>query len=460
MRPWLWVIVGGVGCVPVEPERVRSPVDSEPAQPAVHTAAREPTDPPPNVLIVLIDDLGADGVGAFGGSQGFPTPQLDAFAADAVRFQRAYAAPVCSPTRAELLTGRWSHRTGVTTALDYHAPDHLGLDPAEVLLPEALRGRGYTSVALGKWHLGTALGGGPTHPLVAGFDHHRGALANIGPDGSPTGEPMSYGWWEKSVDGNVGRTTTYVTTDTVDDAVAWVQTLPEPWFVYVALNAPHAPWHVPPDALHSQPIDQASSVTAKFTAMVEATDRELGRLFAVADPTDTWIAVLGDNGTPTEVVGAHGKASVFEGGVHVPLAIQGPGALVDRDVEHLVAAVDLFPTALGWAGLTAPEGLDGLDLGPLLVEPDAAPVRTWVYSGRSTPAGDPDPIGFARMVRDDRFKLTHTQVAFESEVWGLYDLETDPEEQRNLLETGQVLAPVPLMAFERLAQQYQAVLTP
>jgi arylsulfatase A-like enzyme len=371
-------------------------------------------DAPPNWLVILLDDLGTDKVGAYGEHpKAPPTPTLDGLAGSGLLFRNAYANPVCSPSRAALLTGRYGRRTGFGAIVEIANADvELPLD--EVLIPEVLdqADDDWTSVALGKWHLSAFES--PTnldHPNKQGFDHYAGALGNL--FHSSTGQKASWRKYEKIVDGKPTWVEEYATTDTTNDAIAQLGTLKAPWFMYVAYNAPHTPFHVPPAKLYSGRIDNKASDIQKFDATVEALDHEIGRLLDAMSPeqrANTYVVVVGDNGTDRDAVlppldPDHGKASVFEGGVNVPMIVTGPG--VDRgETQALVHLVDFLPTIAESAGVT-PTGktLDGISFLDVLGDASASGDREYLYVERFAPLGGGPFDLELRAIRDDRYKI-------------------------------------------------------
>lgn len=400
-----------------------------------------------NVLVLLADDLGVERLGLYGGIDPIPTPTLDSLAAEGVRFEHATVHATCSPTRAALLTGRHSRRTGVGVRIGTISDDwELPLD--ELLVPEILAesSLGYTSVALGKWHL--AANASPSswsHPLLQGFSRHLGSFGNLQLGHEIPDEPLDYYHWAKLVDGVPTYSDTYATTDTVDDALAQIGSLAEPWYLHVAFNAPHDPFHFPPLRLFDTPIGLDATDAEKWAAAVEALDTEIGRLLDGMDPAvraRTTVVFLGDNGWPEEAVTppfdpARAKTSLFEGGVRVPLIVSGPGVTSPgSSSEALVADVDLLPTIAELAGVRLPNAagspldtpwpdleLDGESWVPLLAEPLASSERTTVFLERFSPNGaaadwDMDETG----IRDERFKLLRYTSGSEE----LYDLWAAP----------------------------------
>ncbi|MCU0776077.1 MAG: sulfatase-like hydrolase/transferase [Akkermansiaceae bacterium] len=387
-----------------------------------------------NVLLIIADDLGTDSQSLYNTAAGAtaPTPNINALAAGGVRFTNAHATPVCSPTRACIITGRFGFRTGVGDVVSVLSGN--SLSSSELTLPEAITRNsslGIQSACFGKWHLNAGgpivTANGPNN--IGGWAHYAGCTA---------GALASYTNWQKTVNGTTSTVTTYATTDVVNDAVAWINArtaASQQWLAWVAFNAPHTPFHVPPADLHSYGANPATNLL-KFRAAVEAMDREIGRLLQSVDDTTTDIIFIGDNGTPGQVIqapydAAHSKGTLYEGGIRVPLIIKGPSvASGGRTSDALVHAVDLFSTMLEMAGVPLPTDvtLDSTSLMPVLANPSDGP-RTRIYSDQfdqtSATAG-------GRILRDDRYKL----IRFNTGTDEFYDLSTDPAETTNLLAGG------------------------
>lgn len=393
---------------------------------------------PNNVLLIVADDVGVDGIGCYGlGSAPPPTPNVDALAQRGVRFTNAMACPLCSPTRASLLTGRHAFRTGVGTALTNTAP---GLAASEVLLPEVLAAAGIQTALIGKWHLGTDLGAAT--PTAEGFGEFTGSLG---------GAIANYFQWPKVQNGVLAQETTYATTDLVDETLAFVGRTPGPWFVQLSFHAGHTPIHAPPASLHTQNLAGLNPATTPipfYKAMVEAMDHEIGRLFAGLPTTTlarTNVVFLGDNGTATGVVEApfnpaRSKGTVYQGGVRVPLIVAGPAVGGSPRIEpNLVHAVDLFPSLAALQGIDARASvpanvpLDGVSLVTLLQAVGQPAVRTFNYSQEFTGTTAMASSGDSEVMRDAthellRFRGTNGTIREE-----LYDLANDPWETTDLL---------------------------
>lgn len=417
----------------------------------------------PNLLIVVLDDVGVDMIGAYGeGTAAERTPRIDDLARGGVRFTRAYTSPVCSPTRASVMTGRYGFRTGIGTVEEIGGFD---LPLAEVTIPEVLDAgsRGYAHAAIGKWHLSADLEAGSTAPNDAGWQHFAGALHNV----------TDYYDWDKTIDGQVVHTTEYVTIDNADSAIEWIAARTGPWCCYLAYNAAHTGlsggriYQDPPASLTTFDEDPGRGIPPlqrKYLAILEALDHELGRVLDSL-PADvrarTTILVLGDNGTPGQVTEApfpkiHGKGTVHEGGIRVPLVIAGHGVARPGVCDALVHSVDLFATVAELAGvgpeelaglLPAGRTLDSRSLVPYLADPDRASIRETAYAEWFTPNHDPavsEEAAFNRAIRNDRYKLVRHEVRTKSG-WSVsaeafYDLARDPYERSDLLSPWRALS--------------------
>lgn len=399
-----------------------------------------------NVLLLIGDDLSVERIAAYEEHRDpGRTPNLDALAEGGLLFRNAWATPYCSPTRATMLTGRMPFRTGLGDVVpemgNYALPD------SEITLPELLR-RGtdgtYRCAAIGKWHLAGFFAPAQPHPLQSGFDLHAGSLFNL-PD---------YWVWSKSVNGSLSISATYATIDTTDDAIRAIELFPEPWFLWVAYNPPHAPLHAPPDHLHSyalsgEPVD---SPVRHTKAMIEAMDTEIGRLLGCIPPevrARTTVIFVGDNGTYAPAVdGPYGKdqakGTCFEGGINVPLIVHGPEVAVPgSESAALVHTVDIYSTVAELAGFDAEQVLpssrviDSRSLVPYLKDPTRPSLRQVLFTEHFLPNDSLDqPNTHQRAVRNDRYKVIRIDKIAGPMLLELFffDLEADPVEQNNLLE--------------------------
>ena len=244
------------------------------------------------------------------------------------------------------------------------------------------------------------------------------------------------------MNGVTHTSTTYNTTDLVDEAVARIRAAraaDQPFFIWLAFAAAHAPFHKPPNELHTQdalPVNGGKPYRrAYYAAMIEAMDTEIGRLLRNVDLTTTTVIFLGDNGTPRELIATpytadRAKLSVYEGGVRVPLLIAGAGvADRGRRVGGLVASVDLFPTILALAGLGPPPKvrIDGVSLVPFLANTAVGGrVRAFAYTETFPSRFD---ANYDRAIRTPRYKLVEHGAGGRE----FYDLGQDPLERVNLL---------------------------
>lgn len=440
-------------------------------------AALSPQGTPPNIVLIVLDDVGLDNVGAYCSVapelQPPCTPNIDALAASGVLFRQAYASPLCSPTRALILTGRYGFRTGIGGLVDF-AGGEPGLSAAsERILPEVLVG--YDSSLVGKWHLADPRIDGLQHPLESGFHYYAGSMFNLtvppvdfgdgegALDCSPGGKGATdYYHWVKTCDpwgkGVLEQTCsrTYATSDTTDDAIARARTMRAPWFLEVAYNAAHQPFQAPPAELlppaacafqYGRLPDPTMPEDAD--AMIEALDRELGRLLAEirrVDPS-AYVLLVSDNGTDEWAVDEgeigcfdreHSKGTLYQAGIRVPLIVAGPD-IVPGTCDELVSAVDLFATITELARVRAPAE-DSVSLVPYL-RGAREPLRNAIYTELFRPnfaAEEPGrasrfaPRRHVRAVLNGRFKLIRFTEENGKVEERLFDLQEDPCELRNL----------------------------
>lgn len=405
--------------------------------------------PPRNLLLVVLDDVGADKIGAYGHPGAGPTPTLDAIAAAGVSFRRAWAMPVCSPTRASLLTGRLPGRTGVGISVNWlgnngaFSPDGV----AEVTLADVLSTRGYRCVHVGKWHLAQKNDADAwTSPISWGFQEHRGLPANPGVGGG-----TGYKAWIQNTATAAGSThaveTGYITTRQVDDALDVIEDAgATPWFVMLALSAAHKPLDKPPAHLHTQGSLAGASDPESFRAVLEAADTELLRLFTTIRPETlarTWVIVLGDNGCPATVTAPlvpdfKAKGSTYEPGVRVPFMVWGPGVAPGWS-DALVSVTDVFATAAELLGLPATgAAVDSVSFAGSLRAPHLPGARETAITTTFEPLGFGPWTHRVDAARDTRWKLMRTAPPVPGGVptEAFFDLLTDPSESLDLLAAG------------------------
>ena len=369
---------------------------------------------PLNILVVISDDVGIEASACYSDVLDVdraPQPTIEGLCADGLRFTDAWSYPLCSPTRAAMMTGRYGWRTNVGRALD---EDMESLSPDEVTLPDLING---DTAYIGKWHLtGLDL---PEHPHELGWAHFSGTLYGAVPD---------YWSYEKVVNGEKVDVQGYATTEVVDDALDWLaEQDDEPWMMWVSFNAPHTPLHAPPIELHSadlKTLSMESQPVPFFQAMIEAMDAELGRLLDSVDRDNTVIIYLSDNGTDASVnqsIYRNSKGSLGQGGVHVPLIISGPG-IPTGDVDAMVHVTDLYNTILELRGLPPLEDdeHDSISMLPYLLDPAHPPQRELMLTELFGPQVPESLAG--RSARTADYKLVRLFAGGER----LYNLREDP----------------------------------
>ena len=423
----------------------------------------------PNILLIFGDDMGLETLASYGLGENPPTTAaLDELANQGLRFTNFWSQPVCSPTRATVITGRYGFRTGIGRAVGNGPPmpepparpewasferprGGMGVPgeapfyllPEEFSLPMAFKANadpGYATAAIGKWHLADAPNGWIDHPNLVGFDHFSGLIEGV---------TESFFSWNKVVNGEVTGTTGYTPVDKADDAIRWIEARSDdPWFLWFAFNLPHVPLHLPPeetwqsDYSHLDPESVPEEMSdAYFAAMIEAMDTQIGRILSSLDPDvreNTYVIFLGDNGTSSNNVSApfrpgRAKGSIYEGGVNVPFIITGPGVARGAVSEVLVNSTDLFVTIMEMAGIDPAESVpdevthDSVSFFHALSNPDAPSRRDWLYADRFN-GGLPGVESGDYAMRNQRYKLLRFRGEEE-----FYDLREDPYEYVNLL---------------------------
>lgn len=330
--------------------------------PLIHAKAERP-----NVIVVMTDDQGYGDLGVHGNAH-IRTPNIDRFAREGVQFTRFYVSPVCAPTRASLLTGRYHYRTGVI----HTSRGGAKMDGEEVTVAEFLRAAGYRTGIFGKWHLGDNY---PMRPSDQGFDeslvHKSGAI------GEQSDKPNSYfdpRLWHND---EPLQTSGYCTDVFFDAALAFIEENREqPFLVYLPTNAPHAPLDVSREYAEPYRAMGLNDTTARVYGMVENIDGNFGRLIAVLDRlglrNNTLVIFLTDNGPQQDRYNAGlraRKGSAYEGGIRVPCFAQWPdGWEGARSIDRIAAHIDLLPTILDACRVPMPETpqIDGTTLLPLL----------------------------------------------------------------------------------------------
>ncbi|QDT70106.1 Arylsulfatase precursor [Planctomycetes bacterium MalM25] len=359
---------------------------------------------PPNLILIVTDDQGYEDVG-FNGCQDIPTPHLDSIAEEGVRFTNGYVSfSVCGPSRAGFITGRYQGRFGFNMNPTLDPSNELaGVPLDEATLAETLRPAGYTSMAVGKWHLGTH----PSlRPRQRGFDEFFGFLSG-GHQYFPEqltlqdfSEITKVGQWYRTKlrrNDEIVEIDDYLTDELSDAAADFVDRRhDEPFFLYLAYNAPHTPMQATKKYL-----DRFKHIEGKkrrtYAAMVSAVDDGVGRVLEkVAEygiEERTLVVFFSDNGGATSNASSNkplrgSKGTPFEGGVRVPFAARWTGTFpAGVDYDQPVISLDVFATMVALTGVTPNKPLDGVDLTPYVTgEAQGAPHDQlfWQWGGQTT----------------------------------------------------------------------------
>ncbi len=358
------------------------------AIPASVRAAAEATKP--NIVVIVADDLGYGDLSSYGGP--IRTPSIDALATAGTRFTDFHAnGPVCTPSRAALLTGRYPQRAHLGDALS--ASSNAGLDASEVTVADVLKTSGYTTGIVGKWHLGHLAKFAPGRQ---GFDFFYGFLNGEIDYVNHLDSLGKLDWWRNTtpVIENV-----YSTTAITREAVGFIQRQKQqPFFLYVAYQAPHVPYQAPGDGpvrVPGQPKHGEEGKRANYPLMIQAMDRGVGTIMGALRSLNleekTFVFFLSDNGafapgTNRPLRGIKGQ--LYEGGHRVPAIAYWPGRITPGVNRQTVAAIDLFPTILGLTSAKAPAArrIDGASLLPMLLGNEAAPPARklfWSYGANT-----------------------------------------------------------------------------
>jgi arylsulfatase A len=396
----------------------------------------------PNVLLILSDDQGYSDVG-FNDNPIVQTPVLDAIADKAIVFDRFYANPVCSPTRAALMTGRYAYRTGVLETQDGLSI----LPPYELTIAEALKSSGYRTGLFGKWHLGD---NAPARPVDQGFD--RSLMHVAGMIGAPYSPLDAQSYFDPILidDGVERRFKGYCADIFTNAAIDFVKKpSKKPFFVYLAQNTPHHPLTVGDH--YAQPYRDAglSEETARYYGMISNLDSNVGRLLTTIKQQGqldkTIIIFLGDNGTSSLhkqtdlwTCGLRGrKTYVYENGVRVPMLIKLPKSAPNgRRLKTLASVEDLMPTILELCQVAPASHLDGISLVPLLKGEPFAKRSYFVQFHRGQKI---DRYRNAAVI-GQRWKLVQALGRGAEEFspnnlrFELFDLENDFQEQQDLAQ--------------------------
>ncbi|PQO25789.1 N-acetylgalactosamine-4-sulfatase [Blastopirellula marina] len=426
---------------------------------------------PPNVLLLVADDLGYAELGSQGNAT-VKTPKIDAFCKSAVRCTQAYVtAPNCSPSRAGFLTGRIPLRFGYEfNPIGARNEDpQTGLPSKQQTMAEYLHDAGYTTGLIGKWHLG---GAADFHPQRHGFDEFFGFLHEghyfvpnpwnqtttwIRRKGLPAGQNNRYevsprliysshmGHDEPAYDANnpilrAGQPViedAYFTDAITREATSFIERYhASPWFLYVAYNAVHSPLQAKNETLELFK-DEDDIHRRIFLAMLYDLDRSVGQILDTLEATGqsdhTLVVFFSDNGGPTKETTASnlplrdGKGSMYEGGIRIPFLIRWPGKLEGGIVsDAIISTLDLFPTITGIIGNRPQYELDGLEITELIHSPESSSNRIlyWRQGKRAA-------------LREGRWKIVAPNGHDSPEKWQLFDLQEDPSEKIDLSQNPQ-----------------------
>ena len=385
---------------------------------------------PPNLILIMADDLGYGGLGCYG-SKLYATPRLDRMAKEGLRFTDFHSnGAVCSPTRAALLTGRYQQRTGVDGVLNAdpkHPYHQRGLHQDEVTFAEVLGASGYRSAVIGKWHLGYRPRFNPVHQ---GFGRFVGFLSGNVDYQSHYDRMVTFDWWHGE---ERKREPGYVTELLTKHALSFMDAGAGPFCLYVSHAAVHNPNQGPDDppirGPDARPRKELAPTAQAVKAMMTALDQSVGAILdGVASrglSRNTLVLFISDNGGTREnkttgplLRGL--KGSVFEGGHRVPAIAWWPGRIKPGVTAAPAMTMDLLPTFASLAGAPIPEGhaLDGVDLKPLLLEQTAPAKRRLYWQNQN---------GKAAAVRDGPWKLV-----VRPRGSALFNLAEDLKERRDL----------------------------
>ncbi|RBW56657.1 sulfatase [Tenacibaculum sp. E3R01] len=377
----------------------------------------------PNILLIIADDMGLDATPGFNVGTVKPNmPNLQSMINTGIRFTNLWSYPTCTPTRSSILTGKYGFRTGVMKVDDV-------LPTSEISLQQYLKDKnsGHSNAVIGKWHLSKDA----SHPTQMGIDYYAGLL---------NGGVQSYTNWNFTSNQNTNASTEYTTTKFTDLAIDWVKQQNQPWFLWLAYNAPHTPFHLPPNNLHSQgnlPSDQGSidaNPLPYYMAMIEAMDSEIGRLLnsMTQDEKDnTVIIFIGDNGTPGAAAQDYRtqrvKGTLYQGGVNVPMIVSGKNIGRFNEVdENLLNTTDLFATIADIANTGTNELNDSKSFKELLSSSSTTNFRGFTYTEHGKTSGNDEYT-----VRN----LTHKYIKFTNGDEAFYKLSNDFFERTNLLDS-------------------------
>jgi arylsulfatase B len=394
-----------------------------------------------NVVLLIADDIGTDYFGFYEDAKDtVAVPNIRKLLNKGICFNNGMTNPVCSSTRANMLTGRYSFRTGVGYIVGSTQGSGV-LDTAEITIPKqlSLYNASIKSANIGKWHLHNAMPNwNLQNPQRLGYHHFEGPFI---------GAINSYTNWTKYTNGVASTVTTYATTENVNNAISWIKNQGNnPFFLWMAFNAPHSPYHLPPNNLHSYSLSGTSMDIAQnpknyFKAAIQALDTEIGRLMdslQVINKLDsTDFIFVGDNGNAMQTAQISNinkaKGTVYQYGVHTPLIIAGPSVVnAGRISNALVNVADIYATVIELFGqsswqnnIPSNKPVDSKSILPIIKNLSDS-IRPWSFCEIFRNTADADD---GKALRNQEYKL----IRFDNGQEEFYNLNIDAEENTNLL---------------------------
>jgi len=375
----------------------------------------------PNIVVIYVDDLGWGDVGYHGSD--CRTPHIDRLASQGVELDRFYASPMCTPSRAQLLTGRHALRTRTHRNIRW-SEDH-GLPQVERTLADCLLDAGYATSLVGKWHLGHRRP--EHHPLSQGFEHYYGHLSGW-IDYQTHERNGQVDWWR---DGQPSGDEGYATDLLAAEAVRTIETREKsrPLFLCVTFNAPHAPIHLAPGRTPRR----VGEVRLLYETMVASLDDGIGAILDAIESEgiseDTLVFFASDNGGDTRYGASNGtlrgdKFTTFEGGVRTPAILSWPGRLTPGRSEQFITNLDILPTLCSAAGVGVPE-VDGVDLADALLAGEIeARDQIFFYSSNGA-------VTHSALLTPPHKLVREAREGGKAREW-LFDVAADEREERDL----------------------------
>jgi len=396
----------------------------------------------PNLLVIMADDLGYGDVSYMGHARDVKTPHIDSLASTGIQFRNFYAnCPVCSPTRAALLSGRYQEMVGVPGVIRTHAENNWGyLHPEATLLPKLLQQAGYHTAIVGKWHLGLSA---PNIPTKRGFDHFHGFLGDMMDDYyNHRRHGNNYMYLNETEIDPKGHATDLFTDWACDYIADRKAATGKPWFLYLAYNAPHTPIQ-PPDDWFAKVRQREQGITdqrAKLVALIEHMDDGIGKVLSKLEESgqrdNTIVVFTSDNGGQLSA-GANngptrdGKQSVYEGGLRVPTCVVWPGTVKPGTMTRFDAmSMDILPTLMDIVSVDRPADIEGRSFKPMLLGKKQEELRKLSFFARRE-GGLRYQGKTIEAVRSGPWKLLQNSPFAPLE---LYNLANDPAEKTDLAQ--------------------------